>query len=385
MGDGNASELFISAGTTQYLHEEIAHPANLVPVRSPLGVSSEKATPENGGVATDTKGQNSRKSSGRTRPSTRDKFIRESLGGKRRTIQGIKRRLKQFSIALKTGLKVCKSYLLSVRFRAYCVSSVKGSKPEKDPTPSASASSMADKLTTIPGEADFPQANYRRPLAQDQQETFSDTQAVATMNNADASHSAQDNAKRRGVVKTFSVSPAVGGDPNRATYKGDRVQDVGVVSPHQTLGQSPTVPNDVAAAGSLGTLRTDTSEMDENGAPSSSEPPERRGWKRSFHMVIHLARDDDGMRVACLDTGSDVDIISLSVVKSLQLPTEQYQGAPLKTSKDTYRPDWQVTFDWHVAKFHRYYTSTFAVLDEDHSGDFDILLGRKSDFYYSGR
>ena len=96
-------------------------------------------------------------------------------------------------------------------------------------------------------------------------------------------------------------------------------------------------------------------------------------------MVIHSARDEkSGMRVACLDTAADVNVISLHVVESLQIPMEQYQGPRLKVFKDIYLPNWQVTYDWHVAKFYRTYTSTFVVVGKDRSRDFDILLGEKS-------
>ncbi|KAL8917788.1 MAG: hypothetical protein Q9172_005690 [Xanthocarpia lactea] len=108
-------------------------------------------------------------------------------------------------------------------------------------------------------------------------------------------------------------------------------------------------------------------------------------WKRSFHMVIHLPNDDNAQRVTCLDTGADIDVISIHVVNSLGLAKEPYNGPALKPIGGTYTPQWQVTFDWHVADRTRTYTSTFAVLDEDHSGDFDVLLGKvtvgKYDFY----
>ena len=108
-------------------------------------------------------------------------------------------------------------------------------------------------------------------------------------------------------------------------------------------------------------------------------------WKDSFKMVIHLANEENAQRVTCLDTGADVNVISINVVNSLGLAKERYNGPALKSIGDTYKPQWQVTFDWHVAKRKKTYTSTFAVLDEDHSGDFDILLGKatvgKYEFY----
>lgn len=104
--------------------------------------------------------------------------------------------------------------------------------------------------------------------------------------------------------------------------------------------------------------------------------PEGRDFKRTFRMVIHLSGDQIAQRVSCLDTGADLDVISHRVVESLRLHKERYQGAPIYPLGGFYKPEWQVTFDWHVAGFRETYTSTLAVLDDKHSGDFDVLLGR---------
>ncbi|KAL8911250.1 MAG: hypothetical protein Q9171_003548 [Xanthocarpia ochracea] len=118
------------------------------------------------------------------------------------------------------------------------------------------------------------------------------------------------------------------------------------------------------------------------GVMPSSTPAK---WKHKFTMVIHLPNEDNAQRVTCLDTGADVDVISINVVNSLGLAKERYKGPALKPIGGTYTPHWQVTFDWHVAYRTKTYTSTFAVLDEDHSGDFDVLLGKetvgKHEFY----
>ncbi len=110
-----------------------------------------------------------------------------------------------------------------------------------------------------------------------------------------------------------------------------------------------------------------------HGVVPSSTPAK---WKRSFQMVIHLPNDDNAQRITYLDTGADIDVISIHVVNSLGLAKEPYNGPALKPIGGTYTPQWQVTFDWNVAKRTETYTSTFAVMDEDHSGDFDVLLGR---------
>ncbi|KAL8799912.1 MAG: hypothetical protein Q9182_005531 [Xanthomendoza sp. 2 TL-2023] len=103
--------------------------------------------------------------------------------------------------------------------------------------------------------------------------------------------------------------------------------------------------------------------------------PERR-WKTKFLMVIHLENGNTKMRVTGLDTGADTNIISIDVVDSLGLRKERYQGPQIRSMGGTYTPQWEVTFDWHVAQRQKTYTSKFAVFDEERSDDFDLLLGR---------
>ena len=105
-------------------------------------------------------------------------------------------------------------------------------------------------------------------------------------------------------------------------------------------------------------------------------------------MIIHLPNGLIRQRLACLDTCSDMDVISHHVVDSLNLDTENYTGdaiRPLGPATNIYMPERKVTIDWNVAKFHKTYTTTFAVLDEEHGDEFDILLGldtiRKIRFY----
>ncbi|KAL9596001.1 MAG: hypothetical protein Q9219_006085 [cf. Caloplaca sp. 3 TL-2023] len=113
------------------------------------------------------------------------------------------------------------------------------------------------------------------------------------------------------------------------------------------------------------------------GTPSSNSELQSdcRDFKRTFRIMIHVSEDLTKQRLCCLDTMADLDVISHHVVESLGLKKEKYEGDPIKPLGGHFRPEWQVTFDWHVAKFHKTYTSTFAVLDEKHSGDFDVLLG----------
>ncbi|KAI4260707.1 MAG: hypothetical protein L6R42_003927 [Xanthoria sp. 1 TBL-2021] len=96
----------------------------------------------------------------------------------------------------------------------------------------------------------------------------------------------------------------------------------------------------------------------------------------SFRMIVHLPRDTIATRMTILDTAAEADIINIKVVESLNLSKEKYEGPPLAMAMFFYKPEWQTTFDWHVAEFHKVYTTTFVVLDEKHCGDFDIMIGR---------
>ncbi|KAL8894852.1 MAG: hypothetical protein Q9192_004005 [Flavoplaca navasiana] len=104
----------------------------------------------------------------------------------------------------------------------------------------------------------------------------------------------------------------------------------------------------------------------------SEADPELR---QTFKMLLHLAGNDFAQRVALIDTAGDADVISMQTVDSLGLRKERYEGGPIGAGISAFKPQWQKTFDWHVAGFSKTYTSTFLVLEEAHSGDFDILIG----------
>ncbi|KAL8828835.1 MAG: hypothetical protein Q9170_006431 [Blastenia crenularia] len=111
---------------------------------------------------------------------------------------------------------------------------------------------------------------------------------------------------------------------------------------------------------------------------SSSEPTiqaDDRDFDWKFRIVIHSPKGDK-QRVACLDTGSEIDVVGHHVVDELGLQREPYHGGPLSPVGDPFTPQSQVTFDWHVSKFTRTFSTTFAVLGEEHSREFDVLLGR---------
>ncbi|KAI4151524.1 MAG: hypothetical protein L6R39_002011 [Caloplaca ligustica] len=98
-------------------------------------------------------------------------------------------------------------------------------------------------------------------------------------------------------------------------------------------------------------------------------------FRRMFRMVLHRDNDQTAQRVVCLDTGATLDVISLDVVNELGLKKEPYLGGEVKPLGEPIRPEWQVSFDWHVCNKSKTYTSTFVVLNEQLSRDFDVLLG----------
>lgn len=130
-----------------------------------------------------------------------------------------------------------------------------------------------------------------------------------------------------------------------------------------------------AATAAIQTLRPAKPEQGVDGVASSSTNIQ---WRTSFHMVIHLDKGGTAMRVGCLDTGASVNVISIDVVESLKLPKVKYRGMSLVPVGEPFAPEWEVSFDWHVHKFRKTYTSTFAVVDESRSKGFDVLLGEKT-------
>ncbi|KAL8888521.1 MAG: hypothetical protein Q9192_006164 [Flavoplaca navasiana] len=91
-------------------------------------------------------------------------------------------------------------------------------------------------------------------------------------------------------------------------------------------------------------------------------------------MVIH-GEQKQWLRMASLDTGADLDVVSHQVVKDLGLQTEKYEGVAF-TSLGGCQPESQITLSWHVQSFPKTYTTTFALIDKEYSKDFDVLLGR---------
>lgn len=81
-------------------------------------------------------------------------------------------------------------------------------------------------------------------------------------------------------------------------------------------------------------------------------------------------------RMAKLDTGSEVNVMSKAVYNVLDMKMEVYDGPPIKGFGNTYtKPLGQVKVDWRVSRKYKTYTSQFVVFDDSLTEDFDVLLG----------
>ncbi|KAL8969951.1 MAG: hypothetical protein Q9197_004069 [Variospora fuerteventurae] len=94
--------------------------------------------------------------------------------------------------------------------------------------------------------------------------------------------------------------------------------------------------------------------------------------------------------VAGLDTGASENLISQRSALASGLSLEAYDGPVLVAVGTEIRPVGRVTFEWCVSNFEtKWYTTTFAVLDDRHCKDFNILLGKeeidKLGFYIKNR
>ncbi|KAL8957876.1 MAG: hypothetical protein Q9193_004961 [Seirophora villosa] len=111
---------------------------------------------------------------------------------------------------------------------------------------------------------------------------------------------------------------------------------------------------------------------------SSNSIGSLQALQTSFRIVIHLPDESIAQRICCVDTVSEVNVISPDVVEELKLEKVEYQGASIQVFGGFFFPDWQVTFDWHVAGFYKTYTTTFIVLDKQHSRNLEVVLGKST-------
>ncbi|CAO1596971.1 hypothetical protein XANCAGTX0491_000798 [Xanthoria calcicola] len=376
-------------GRNLYTAEDKVTPTNPLQAKDLLLGSSDNTTEERSESPSLTNEQATPQSPDLARNATCNQLIeKQQITKWRRLLQNLKKRLYHLGIALSIGKKVRRTQALSVEICAHPDGGVKVPAMEADQTLNTSPSAAkSDKPSErVPGEAEHPRTSHCHSPAQILQSTGRHTEAVATKDSITADHSGPEGAANY-VPLSSSVGPSRWEqDRKSGRDKQDTMEGVMLAHQDQPLGPTTAPTHGVVPMAGEQTPAVADRQPHLEMVTSVSETPQGRKWKSWFHMVILLANGTNAQRVASLDTGSDLDVISIHVVDSLKLKKEPYLGPSLTTIGSTYRPEWQVTFDWHVANFRRTYTGTFAVLDAKHSGDFDMLLGKATvedkQFYY---
>ncbi|KAL9024266.1 MAG: hypothetical protein Q9196_006639 [Gyalolechia fulgens] len=95
----------------------------------------------------------------------------------------------------------------------------------------------------------------------------------------------------------------------------------------------------------------------------------------TFLMAIHRPEGQTIIRVAKLDTGAKVNLISRELVTSIGLHVEAYTGQDIQPIGPPVSPKGQVTLDWHVSGKRPSHKTTFLILED--SQFFDILLSEQ--------
>ncbi|KAL8914563.1 MAG: hypothetical protein Q9172_007064 [Xanthocarpia lactea] len=102
----------------------------------------------------------------------------------------------------------------------------------------------------------------------------------------------------------------------------------------------------------------------------------REPLKTAFIMVME-GPSGATQHVAGLDTGSSENVISQSKVVASGHPIGPYEGPVLHGVGSSIRPVGMVKIRWSVSNFDDvWYDTNFAVLDDDHCEDFNILLSK---------
>ena len=82
-----------------------------------------------------------------------------------------------------------------------------------------------------------------------------------------------------------------------------------------------------------------------------------------FNMAIH-GPGKLYIRIALLDTSSDINYIPLRILEELGLSMTAYGGPSLHLSGSVLYPLGQCSFDWHVCRKMKTYNTTFLVLPD---------------------
>ncbi|KAL8932494.1 MAG: hypothetical protein Q9211_006281 [Gyalolechia sp. 1 TL-2023] len=159
-------------------------------------------------------------------------------------------------------------------------------------------------------------------------------------------------------------------------------------NPADSRQQATTSENEDHEAKSGGAILSDNTGLGAAerivGESQSSEPPMLQ--PSSNHIQRRQSQDHEfnSMRyeqIPMQDEPDDAGAAPAISIETLEEPpsTGSTRPNPGPESEGGYfEPETQVTVEWHISERHKTYKTTFAVLDEKHSGDFDILLGHRT-------
>lgn len=178
-------------------------------------------------------------------------------------------------------------------------------------------------------------------------------------------------------------------DPPQDDYFDDstsiRIHQAGLVETTQSTTYQSVAPSDTGEQSSTGVIAKPTAPDTQEiglGSEVDSEPSHvsredvaaPKEWKTTFRMVLHL-HDISITRIAKLDTGVEVDLVSNRVANDLDMKMKPYHGEDFMALGGRMRPLGQLTLDWHVIGKEKTYTTTFLVVEAE---EFDVLLGDKT-------
>ena len=191
-----------------------------------------------------------------------------------------------------------------------------------------------------------------------------DTEPVA----APASPKEEDNIASADLIDKGKIE--------QSDMASEPLENMAITVPNSSQREEETIFDKESV--SLYAVGTATSDQPDGLASSSSiaATQQEKHFKTIFGMAIHLRNGEIARRQTILDTGSALDIISHRVVRSLNIQMLPYEGEMIKPMGGSYLPIGKISFDWHIVGRHRTYTTTFVVLSDTLSEDYDVLLGR---------
>ncbi|KAL8782253.1 MAG: hypothetical protein Q9213_005556 [Squamulea squamosa] len=299
-----------------------------------------------------------------------------------RLVQFVKKKFRHWRKAIGSGTQVNRLYP-AVFGRANRSCDCKESKPQAQQEQISEYPLQNTTTTpspTLSGNAGYPRKEESPKLLElDQQEISGHTQALEIQGRSGSSLPGRQDATSSGPDQhsLHILSNSMVGT-NELGKEGSTLPSLVAAQREQPQGESSQSRMNPEAADAQAIGAKGSEELASGGATSSdvAAKPQSQKFKHAFRIVFHMAMDETAQRLACLDTGASVNLMSIDVVDSLNLRKDRYEGFPLRPMGGYCEPKWQVTVDWHVAKFHKTYTTTFVVMDETYSSDYDVLLGR---------